>query len=32
LYKAFDKGEFLPSLNKAQQQQYQKIWQEMLKV
>jgi putative spermidine/putrescine transport system substrate-binding protein len=32
LYKAFDKGEFLPSLNAAQQQQYQKLWQEMLKM
>lgn len=31
LYKAFDKGEFLPSLNAAQQQQYQNLWQEMLK-
>jgi putative spermidine/putrescine transport system substrate-binding protein len=29
LYKAFAKGEFLPSLNVAQQQQYQKLWQEM---
>ncbi len=29
LYKAFAKGEFLPSLNAAQQQQYKKLWQEM---
>jgi putative spermidine/putrescine transport system substrate-binding protein len=29
LYKAFAKGEFLPSLNTAQQQQYQKLWQDM---
>jgi putative spermidine/putrescine transport system substrate-binding protein len=29
LYKAFAKGEFLPNLNTAQQQQYQKLWQAM---
>jgi putative spermidine/putrescine transport system substrate-binding protein len=29
LYRAFTKGEFLPSLNALQQQQYQKLWQEM---
>jgi putative spermidine/putrescine transport system substrate-binding protein len=29
LYKAFAKGEFLPSLNKEQQQQYKKLWQDM---
>jgi putative spermidine/putrescine transport system substrate-binding protein len=29
IYQAFDRGEFLPSLNAAQQQQYQKLWQEM---
>ncbi len=32
LYGAFDKGEFLPSLNAAQQQQYQKLWQAMVEV